>query len=35
MDVYSEGLRVATADEDGYEGADWQVYWKVEEHEVI
>lgn len=31
----AEGWRVATADADGYEGADWQVYWKIEEQELI
>jgi hypothetical protein len=31
----SEGWRVNTNDAESYEGADWQVYWKVEEHDLL
>ena len=30
----SEGFRVNTNDDDSYDEADWQVYWKIEEQEV-
>lgn len=31
----AEGLRVVTLDDDSYEEADWQVYWKIDTQEVV
>ncbi len=33
--AHAEGLRVNTNDDDSYEEADWDVYWRIEEQEVI